>query len=241
VFIRCSRPRALLACVLLATPMLTGCDTAKATWINPCANGYVALTFDDGPDPRVTLALLGRLRHYRVRATFFVIGANAQRYPDIIRREAAEGHSVQDHTWSHPDLTTLSVDQAMSQINQGADAVAAAGLPRPTFYRPPYNRTAKEIRETAARAGLTEVGYTTNPADTTDPGVERIVSRSLTARSGGIVNLHDHLHLQTIQAIDGIITGMREARRCPGRLTKTASRNTAAPTDLEFYAKAIAW
>src|ERR671915_1164013 len=71
------------------------------------AAGIVRLTFDDGPVRANTPRVLNVLSNYRVKATFFVIGQKARRHPRLVKREYREGHSVQNHTYTHPDLTTL--------------------------------------------------------------------------------------------------------------------------------------
>src|SRR6185437_13200103 len=76
----------------------------------------IALTFDDGPAQDYTMAVLGVLKHFHIHATFFMLGIWVQRYPDLARAVAADGHTIGDHTWNHPDLTGLSASQARQQI-----------------------------------------------------------------------------------------------------------------------------
>ncbi|MEH7563778.1 polysaccharide deacetylase family protein, partial [Priestia megaterium] len=76
---------------------------------------YVALTFDDGPSA-YTVAILKILKRYNVRATFFVVGAEAEKFPRLIRRINREKHVIGNHTWSHPDITTLSKRELWKEI-----------------------------------------------------------------------------------------------------------------------------
>jgi peptidoglycan/xylan/chitin deacetylase (PgdA/CDA1 family) len=231
---------AMLAAVLAATS-LTACASANASAPKPCSGGYVALTFDDGPDPAVTPHLLDVLHTAGIRATFFTVGANVEKNPGTARREAADGHSVQGHSWSHPDLAKLPVAAAVAQLTKGAQAVADTGLPRPTFYRPPFNSTTRPLRDAAATAGLTEVGYTVETSDWKDPGVDQIVARAQAVRAGGIVQMHDRGHPQTVDAINRFAEAIRARHMCFGGLERTSQANPDAPTWQQFYARAVAW
>jgi peptidoglycan/xylan/chitin deacetylase (PgdA/CDA1 family) len=115
---------------------------------NDCSAGYIALTFDDGPGVH-TRELLDKLGALHLKATFFVIGKNIEdggpKAAALMRDVAAAGHSVQNHTWDHASITgestrkgPLSREQIVQELERGSRAVVAAGLPRPTMYRPPY-------------------------------------------------------------------------------------------------------
>lgn len=103
------------------------------------ADHEVVLTFDDGPSPKTTPAVLAALAQQCVKATFFLIGRNAVAYPAIVRRELSEGHSIGNHTYSHPILRLLSDAAARADINKGfaADAKVAAGRQPIVFFRFP--------------------------------------------------------------------------------------------------------
>lgn len=95
----------------------------------------VALTFDDGPDARWTPRLLDILRDRKVRATFFVIGENALRHPELLRRMEREGHAIGNHTYSHAALTKLSAEQIAEEVDKCDDAIARATGHRPEIGR----------------------------------------------------------------------------------------------------------
>jgi peptidoglycan/xylan/chitin deacetylase (PgdA/CDA1 family) len=156
----------------------------------PCALiACVALTFDDGPSPDTTPDLLDILRDEGVRATFFVEGRWASAYPDLIRREVAEGHSVENHTWDHPDLATLPADRITEQITSTDQAIVAAGVPRPTLIRAPYGSAGGAVAQTADRP---LVFWSIDAFDWRDqqPGV--FVPRVLDGiEPGGITLMHD--------------------------------------------------
>src|SRR5438552_2374616 len=77
---------------------------------------YIALTFDDGPQEKLTPKLLDLLAQHHIKATFFVIGENAAEHPDIVARAASQGHEVGNHTWSHPNLAKMSDDNVRRQL-----------------------------------------------------------------------------------------------------------------------------
>ena len=113
----------------------------------------VALTFDDGPDPSYTPDVLRVLRRFRANATFFVVGVNALAHPDLIHACLKAGHEIGNHTLDHDDLSRLDRTGVAAQIRGGADAIAAAGAPRPHFFRPPKGHTDVIVEEFAEAEG----------------------------------------------------------------------------------------
>lgn len=117
----------------------------------------VALTFDDGPDPHFTPAVLDLLAARQVTATFFVVGVGVAAYPDLVRRMVAEGHEVANHTWGHERLDRLDRVGVRQQLQGGADAIDALGLgplARPRLVRPPFG-----FEGAASRAELEAGGW----------------------------------------------------------------------------------
>ena len=110
----------------------------------------LSLTFDDGPDPRYTPAVLDLLRRYDARATFFVVGANAAAHPDLVARMRAEGHEVANHTHDHAHLTELSDAEVRDQIARGRRVIGDAGA---RLLRPPVGRTSTSVAEVARSLG----------------------------------------------------------------------------------------
>jgi peptidoglycan/xylan/chitin deacetylase (PgdA/CDA1 family) len=101
----------------------------------------VALTFDDGPDPRWTPRVLELLRQYHAHATFFEVGVNVSAHPDLVHAVLADGNEVGDHTWDHPDLELMSAPQVDQEIERGAEAISQVGAPAPKYFRPPKGFT----------------------------------------------------------------------------------------------------
>lgn len=98
----------------------------------------VALTFDDGPDPRYTPVLLDLLKKYHVKATFFIVGENAEKYPELIRRMQQEGHQIGVHHYNHLSNWLLLPHQIINQCDKAADVVEKITGNRPIYYRPPW-------------------------------------------------------------------------------------------------------
>ena len=115
--------------------------TLGSVWRGPRAERKVALTFDDGPDPEQTPRILDILAAHGVSATFFLIGERAVREGAVVRRIAAAGHDLGNHTWSHRSLWLSGPRETARQVRQGHDAIAqAAGAP-PRYFRPPWGMT----------------------------------------------------------------------------------------------------
>lgn len=98
----------------------------------------VALTFDDGPNPKTTPMLLDILKKYNAKATFFILGQNIPGNEEIVKRMVAEGHEVANHSWSHPNFKTLSPEQIKQEVEQTQSALEKITGRRPTMIRPPY-------------------------------------------------------------------------------------------------------
>lgn len=188
-------------------PILRGID-ATVTRI-PTAQPLLALTFDDGPHPVLTPQLLDLLRARGIRATFFVIGRNAERHPALLQRMAAEGHEIGNHTWSHPSLFGLSDAAVLDQIDRTNRAVfEAVGRP-PVTLRPPYGNLydRQRLMLHGARA-MPTILWSVDPQDWRRPG-SAVVSRRIVegSHAGGVVLAHD-IHAATVQAMPSVLEGV---------------------------------
>jgi peptidoglycan/xylan/chitin deacetylase (PgdA/CDA1 family) len=206
-----------------------------------CPRGHVALTFDDGPSP-TTLAILGALRHGRqAHATFFTIGAQEQRHPELVRAVARAGHEIGDHTYSHPYLDELSATAAAREILGTQQIHEQLTGVRERLFRPPYGRTSPAIRAVAGSLGMTEVLWTIDAKDYLPTTTVRdIVTRALSAHDGDIVLLHDAGYTTTVAAVPAILEGLARRGLCPGRVVPTRWPVTAWP-GMRFSATAAAW
>lgn len=153
----------------------------------------VALTFDDGPDPRWTPAMLDDLARFGARATFFVTGEHALEHPEIVRRAVAEGHELGNHSFDHPVLTALSRDAVRAQVEQANRALEGLDLPRTSFFRPPKGQLDAEASAGVRDAGM-DVVYWTQCLERyvrrhgLEAGVARLVDE---VRPGGVLLAHD--------------------------------------------------
>lgn len=160
------------------------------------ADKELVLTFDDGPLPGPTGRVLDALRAECVKATFFLIGRNAAANPHLVRREIAEGHTVANHTFSHPAATMrgLSDAAARADIERGAAAIAAAGGGRAPFFRFPGFADTPALVDWLGGRGITVFGTDLWASDWTPMSPEAqlaLVLRRIEARRKGIVLFHD--------------------------------------------------
>ena len=152
----------------------------------------VFLTFDDGPDPDWTPQVLDQLSRAQCRATFFVIGDCARREPALLRRIAAEGHEVGNHTLSHRHPWTMSSEAARDQVRHGCAVIAGILGHAPRFYRAPHGRNRSCMTEEARACGETAVDWDLSAIDWGPFGTAaRIAARLQQVRAGNIVLMHD--------------------------------------------------
>jgi peptidoglycan-N-acetylglucosamine deacetylase len=204
---------------------------------SPCPGCTVYLTFDDGPSV-YTPQILSALEAKGVPATFFVLGERAVQFPSYVQREHADGDGIGDHTWDHPDLTTLPPEQVRSELQSTADEIASLTGAPPTLWRPPFGAFNDTVTQIASSLGLSMRLWDVNPSDFTMPGTDVIVSRVVdNVSNGSIVLLHDGSQetdfdrSQTVAALPTIIDTLRAAGYSFGSLSTVAGTATPnAPT-----------
>jgi peptidoglycan/xylan/chitin deacetylase (PgdA/CDA1 family) len=152
----------------------------------------LALTFDDGPS-EWTPPILDLLHAHHAHATFFVLGASTDGREEIVRRTAAEGHELGNHTYSHPDPEQLSDDALRDELERTGSLLEAIVGARPVHFRPPYAATSYRVADVARSAGLERtVLRSVDPADWNETDGSAIAGHVLAhARPGAIVCLHD--------------------------------------------------
>lgn len=152
----------------------------------------VTLTFDDGPHPAYTPKLLDILKAKKVKASFFVIGHMADKYPDLVKRIASEGHEVANHTYSHVTLTKIPLSEIEVEYQANNDVIRRLTGKRVRYCRPPGGDNDPEVLRRAADLGLTTVLWTDDPGDYLNPGPGILFQRETRAlNAGGIILLHD--------------------------------------------------
>lgn len=150
----------------------------------------IALTFDDGPGEATPL-ILDTLKSAGIRATFFLCGQNVERFPELARRIAAEGHQIGNHTYSHPHLFWKTPGRIAREITRAQSVIEHATGCRPKVFRPPYGVRWFGLFPILAINQLSAVMWSVNGVDWRFPP-ERIVRRVLKrSKAGSIILLHD--------------------------------------------------
>ncbi|MFF6984674.1 polysaccharide deacetylase family protein [Streptomyces sp. NPDC008343] len=171
----------------------------------------VALTFDDGPDPRWTPQILSLLAQYHARATFCLIGPLAEAHPDLVHDIVAAGHRLCDHTVHHDEAMHALSPEAQDYEIAGAQGMidrAAGGHAPLRYFRAPGGDFTPAIRQIAVRHGLRPLGWTVDAEDWKRPGVPAILSNVKSElEPGGIVLMHDAGgdRSQTVQALKELL------------------------------------
>ena len=197
----------------------------------PAFSKVVTLTFDDGPAANLTPHLLDVLRKYGVKATFFVLGANAQANLGIIQRAQKEGHLIASHSWNHPNFHTLSQAAQEQQISNTDQVIHAYATPN-KFFRYPYGNSTCSTNEFVKSLGYKGiVGWHVDTCDWAFAGKGYVtdqqaqicevsaankanyvghVMSEINRHNGGVVLMHD-VHAQTVQSVEEIIVRLKQA------------------------------
>jgi len=195
----------------------------------------IALTFDDGPYPITTPLLLQTLADLHVPATFFLIGRDAQQYPELEREIAAGGNEIANHTLTHPDLDKLGADAVSAELRDGAAALRAIA-PDPaetTLFRPPHGRYTLGTLRAAQAAGYTAVLWNDDPGDWRSVGAADIASHVLARATAPEILLLHSGRPATIAALPRIVAAYRRAGytfvRAGDLLTRVAPEHLERP------------
>ena len=174
---------------------------------------FVALTFDDGPNPAYTPQLLDILARHQARATFFMVGETAAKHKDLVADVAARGHAIGNHSWDHPSFPSLTGSQRRRQLRRCSAALAPHGQ---RLFRPPFGHQDLASRLDALWLGYEVIAWTALAGDWRDRGPDEILQK-LAGRiePGTIVLLHDALfsslepayldRTPTLQAVDRLL------------------------------------
>lgn len=149
----------------------------------------IAITFDDGPSSRYTGRLLDGLKERNVKASFFLIGENAEENPVLVERIYKEGHLIGNHTYSHVQMTHLSEEAAVREIEKTDQVISAITGEHVAYMRPPFGAWQRELE---VRMEVLPVLWSVDPLDWTTENVDEIVSKVVTeVEEGDIILLHD--------------------------------------------------
>jgi peptidoglycan/xylan/chitin deacetylase (PgdA/CDA1 family) len=173
----------------------------------PKRAGELALTFDDGPNPKWTPRLLDVLAEHEVKATFFMLGSRAQAEPQLVRRIAAEGHLIGNHSWSHPNLARTGARRVCDELARTTEMLKQITGEGVKYFRPPFGARRPVVFRIARELGLRVVMWNAMTSDWSEPSAERIAGRlaekiERLGRRGRAANivLHDGGHLE--QGVD---------------------------------------
>lgn len=183
----------------------------------PGDEAVVSITFDDGPNPRATPRILEILRRERVSATFFVLGRHVERWPELVRRMAEDGHQLGNHGYFHRKLHRRSPGYVRDDLTRGTEQIVQASGVRPRHFRAPHGFRSPWVTPIAASLGQRTVGWSLGVWDSARPGAGAIATRAVNGmRAGSILLLHDGDgydpdgdRSQTADALPRIIEGLR--------------------------------
>ena len=172
-------------------------------------NKVIALTFDDGPGP-YTAHLLDILDQYGAKATFFLIGSKVSGQASIVRSIQARGHQLGNHSWSHPELPKLPVDQIAGEVDRTNEAIRQATGVTPAILRPPYGAVNGAVLEQLRLRGMSSILWSVDTRDWADRNSEIVCSRAVAgARPGAIILMHD-IHQTSVGAVPCILSALKQ-------------------------------
>lgn len=207
---------------LFSIPIMPIASAADAN----CPNGYVGLTYDDGPNASNTTSLLNTLKQAGLRATMFNLGQNAQNNPSLVRDQVNAGMWVGNHSYTHPHMTTLSSSQMSSEITRTQQAIQSATGAAPKLFRPPYGETNATLKSIESQNSLTEVLWNVDSQDWNGATTAQIVAAAGRLQNGDVILMHDQ-YQTTLQAIPQIAQNLKSRGLCPGMISTSTGRAVA--------------
>ncbi|WP_273850629.1 polysaccharide deacetylase family protein [Guptibacillus spartinae] len=171
---------------------------------------YVALTFDDGPNPNVTPRVLKILKQHQAKATFFMLGSQVEKNPSLAAQVASAGHEIGNHTDQHMNLTKLGESRIQKEFQSSTQKIQDATGEAPTLIRPPYGAINSEVEEVASRNGASLILWSVDSLDWKSKNVDainQVVNKEVV--SGSIILLHD-VHPTTADALPRLLTTLED-------------------------------
>lgn len=176
----------------------------------------VALTFDDGPDPQFTPIVLDILKKHEARATFFILGKRAEAHPDILKKIAAEGHEIGNHSYSHPDFNNINQEAQLNEVAKTTNIIKRLTGQTPGLLRPPGGYLSYDLVAITKKNNMT-IAYWTYQQDSKDwrNGIKAATIAGhviKNIRPGQVIILHDGCPngMQTAKATDMIVSHLQE-------------------------------
>lgn len=185
-------------------------NRGEIVWEVPTERKLIAITFDDGPNPKNTPKVLDLLKKYDAKATFFVIGEHVLRYPKLTKRVVKEGHELGNHTFSHPSFHNLSQKKIRKEIEEGKKVIHSVSGENGRLFRPPGGAYNEKIVHAANEEGYRVIlwSWDQDTKDWSRPGVNKIANNVIkNASNGDIILFHDNAKgkSQTIEALKKIL------------------------------------
>ncbi|MBT2283017.1 polysaccharide deacetylase family protein [Paenibacillus polymyxa] len=206
---------------LFSIPAVPDARAADAS----CPNGYVGLTFDDGPSGNTT-NMLNALKQAGLRATMFNVGQNAQNNQSLVTAQVAAGMWIGNHSYTHPNMTTLNSSQMSSEITRTQQTIQSITGSSPKLFRPPYGATNATLKSVVSQNGLKEVLWNVDSQDWNGASAAQIVAAVNTMKSGDVILMHDQ-YQTTLQAIPQIAQNLKNRGLCSGMISPTTGRAVA--------------
>ena len=208
-----------------ASAALVGALALHSTSSTAACNGYVGITFDDGPTSN-TATLVNLLKQNSLTpVTWFNWGQRVSSNPSLIAQELTVGE-VQNHSNTHPHMSGYSSQQVINELSAANQAIQNAGAPKPTLYRAPYGELNTTIRQAAASLGLFAMTWDVDSGDWNGASTAAIVSANNQLQNGQVILMHDG-YANTNNAIAQIAANLRARNMCPGRIDPTTGRAVA--------------
>jgi peptidoglycan-N-acetylglucosamine deacetylase len=210
-------PTVTASAVPAPSPTLNPSPTAPAATPGPHKGltKTIYLTFDDGPNPTWTPEILSLLEDSGAQASFFVIGEKAKAWPELVEREARDGDTIGDHTWSHPNLTQLPASVVWAELARDKNLITELTGKAPSLWRPPYEAFNPPVLAIASGLGMKMQLWSVDTGDWQLPGTRVIVLRVTAAlHSGMVVLFHDgggDTRSETVAAVAILIPELQAA------------------------------
>lgn len=184
----------------------------KNVYINGPNKKQVALTFDDGPDGKVTPAIIDILNKYKVKGNFFFLGSHVEAHPQVVKKAYNSGHLVLSHSYNHVELPKLTAKEIKIEIERAGNSIKSVIGKEPAIIRTPYGETNKQVVEIAQQEGYSVVLWSIDTLDWSQKEASNIVNNVMIhVRNGDIILMHsDSKKTEAAKALPDLIEGLEE-------------------------------
>ncbi len=196
----------LLSAILL---ILSLCSFKSAS--GDVKKKLVALTFDDGPHAKHTEEILDTLENYGIKATFFVVGTNAERFPELVKRISECGHEIGNHTYSHPNMKSISHDELTRELSKNDELLFSITGIHTSLFRPPCGEISDSVSSIAEDGAYKLVLWDIDTRDWEHTSKKTIVDKvTKNVKPGAIILMHDFIggETHTPEALSEIIDAL---------------------------------